>query len=159
MEERCESQIHSRYDEAAKDWKKLKFPESCGKPGASYEVRAAADTHVGLMGDRRAWLGVAESDLFCDPVFVRGARQEGREGRTFTQAEEAMKRLIVAILLASTTGCGFAHRHPTAMKVAVVGGGIAIGGIVGYQNRASFCSYTYEGAPYYGTTCPKPGKK
>lgn len=70
-----------------------------------------------------------------------------------------MKRLIVAALLASTMGCGFAHRHPTAMKVAVVGGGIAIGGIVGYQNRASFCSYTYDGSPYYGTTCPKPGKK
>lgn len=81
MEERCESQIHSRYDEAAKDWKKLKFPESCGKPGASYEVRAAADTHVGLMGDRRAWLGVAESDLFVTQYLCEEhAKKAEKEG-------------------------------------------------------------------------------
>lgn len=69
------------------------------------------------------------------------------------------KKLVILALLVSLTGCTFAHRHPTAMKVIVVGGAVGLGGGIALANRTSYCSYTYDGKPYYGTSCPPPRTK
>lgn len=67
-------------------------------------------------------------------------------------------KILVALTMMISTGCGFAERHPTQVKVYALVGGAAIGAGVSLATRTQFCHYTYIGAPYYGTTCSNPDR-
>jgi hypothetical protein len=68
---------------------------------------------------------------------------------------KTMLAFIVSVMLL-TSGCGFAHRHPTQVKVYALVSGAAAGIGLGMYTRTHFCHYTYEGQPYYGSDCPAP---
>jgi hypothetical protein len=64
-----------------------------------------------------------------------------------------MKKILVAILCLSLTGCATIRRHPVVTGLVV---GAAAGAVIGYEMRVKHCTYTYDGQPYSGTTCPAP---
>jgi len=67
-----------------------------------------------------------------------------------------MKRVALILSLLPMLGCATMNRHPRLTKFTFATTGIVVGGTIGYMQRNHFCSYVYDGQPYYGTTCPAP---
>lgn len=68
-----------------------------------------------------------------------------------------MRKAIILLLLFSTTGCGYAHRHPVRTKVAIISAGVGFGVLAGLKTRGVFCPTTINGYSYKGTApCPGP---
>jgi hypothetical protein len=63
---------------------------------------------------------------------------------------------LVILSMCLLSGCATMNRHPRLTKITFATAGIVAGGTLGYMQRNHFCSYTYDGQPYYGTTCPAP---
>lgn len=67
-----------------------------------------------------------------------------------------MRIIGLVLVLSLLTGCATLNRHPRLTTLTFATAGIVAGGTLGYMQRNHFCSYVYEGKPYYGTTCPAP---
>jgi hypothetical protein len=72
-----------------------------------------------------------------------------------------MRKLLIITLCLSLTGCATMHRHPTATKVVLIGGGAAVGVTIGILTRPHHCPSIINGYPYNGDPnvygqCPNP---